>query len=75
MAGALTPDEVADLKSKLEKEKAKLPAPGSFCQKWPDVKAVLKYLHDLPILPEKYKAAIETVISIGDTVYSTVCNR
>lgn len=73
MANALTPDEVADLKAKLAKEKAKLPAPGNFCRLWPEVKTVLGFLHDLPVMPQKVKAAIETVISAGDAAYSVIC--
>jgi len=73
MASALTPEEVADLKAKLAKEKAKLPAPGNFCQKWPEVKTVSEVLHDLPVMPQKVKEAIETVIAAGDAAYSVIC--
>jgi hypothetical protein len=73
MASTLTPDEVTDLKKKLANEKAKLPAGGTFCQKWPEVKTVLQFLHDLPVMPQKVKAAIETVISAGDAAYSVIC--
>ena len=73
MASTLTPDEVDDLKAKLAKEKATLPESGNFCQMWPQVKTVLKFLHDIPVMPQKVKAAIETVISAGDVAYNVIC--
>jgi hypothetical protein len=44
-----------------------------FCKYWPQVKGVLQFLHDLPVVPQKVKDAIALVIKAGDTAASVLC--
>jgi len=44
-----------------------------FCSKWPELRAVLEFIRDLPGVPGPVKSAIGTVISAGDTLQSIIC--
>ena len=44
-----------------------------FCSKWPELKAVLEFVRDLPGIPQAVKSAIGTVIAAGDTLHDIIC--
>jgi hypothetical protein len=46
---------------------------AEFCKYWPQVKGVLQFLANLPVVPSKVKDAINLVIKAGDTAASVLC--
>ena len=77
----LTDDETAKLKAAFQKmdataqpKAAALASPREdFCKLWPQVKGVLQFLANLPVIPKGVKDAINLVIKAGDTASSVLC--
>jgi hypothetical protein len=81
----LTDDERTRLKAAFQKMDTAPPkaaaAPAAalaspredFCKFWPQVKGVLQFLANLPVVPQGVKDAINLVIKAGDTASSVLC--
>ena len=46
-----------------------------FCDNWPRVKQVLRFIAGLPAIPQSIKNAIAKVIAAGDLAASVICPR
>jgi hypothetical protein len=80
MANELTNDERTRLESAFQqmdaaptKEAVKASPRDEFCKYWPQVKGVLQFLANLPVVPQKVKDAINLVIKAGDTASGILC--